>query len=219
MRVYEGQGEQGPAAPLRVVLADDHALYRSGLARQLRESGIEVVAEVPNGESAVRVVGESAPDVVLMDLRMPRVSGLEATRQLTKRGVETGVLVLTVSADEADVTEAILEGASGYVLKDEPLEQILQTIRTTAAGRPHISPRVAMALRRHVRDLAGEPRRLAGIHLSGRDLDVLNLLAEGYSVRDIARMRMVSTGAIEEHMSTTLLKLQVEHRLHLSGSG
>jgi DNA-binding NarL/FixJ family response regulator len=118
MRVFSGLGENGPSTPLRVVIADDHPLYRNGLARELRECGIDVVAEVANGEDALHAVDQTAPDVVLMDLRMPMLSGLEATRILQSRGTETYVLVLTVSADESDVADAILEGASGYVLKD-----------------------------------------------------------------------------------------------------
>jgi len=117
---------------LRVVIADDHLFYRDGLARLLRETGIEVVAAVPNGEAAIHAAERTSPDVVVMDLSMPGMSGVEATRRLTGRDPAIPVLVLSVSAQEADVTDALLAGASGYVLKDGPLEEIVAGIRATA---------------------------------------------------------------------------------------
>jgi DNA-binding NarL/FixJ family response regulator len=128
--------------PLRVVIADDHPAYRSTLARVLRENGIDVVAEVSNGESAIRAALETQPDVVVMDLNMPGVSGLEATRRLSHEAPSTRVLVLSVSAQEEDVTEAIQAGAHGYVLKDGPLEEVVVGVRAAAAGHSVISPRV-----------------------------------------------------------------------------
>jgi DNA-binding NarL/FixJ family response regulator len=127
---------------LRVVIADDHPAYREGLARVLRENGIDVVAQAANGESAIRTVEETNPDVVVMDLNMPGVSGLEATRQLIGEAPSTRVLVLSVSAQDDDVTEAIEAGAHGYVLKDGPLEEVVIGIRAAAAGHSVISPRV-----------------------------------------------------------------------------
>ena len=138
--------------PLRVVVADDHPHYRHGLARALRANGIDVVAEVANGEAAIRAVEQQAPDVVVMDLSMPGLSGLEATRWLTDHVDGTRVLVLSVSAEDADVTEAMLAGASGYVLKDMPVEEVVFGIRAAVAGHSLISPRIATALLRRVRD-------------------------------------------------------------------
>src|SRR5262245_52682857 len=120
--------------PLRVVVADDHAFYRDGLARLLRECGIEAVACVPNGEAAIEAVREHAPDVVVMDLNMPGMTGVEATRRLSVEAPAARVLVLSVSAQESDVTEAILAGARGYVLKDGPIEEVVAGIRQAAAG-------------------------------------------------------------------------------------
>jgi DNA-binding NarL/FixJ family response regulator len=120
------------AAALSVVIADDHTFYRESLARMLRESGIDVIAAVPNGEAAIRAVEATAPDVVLMDLSMPGLSGVEATRRLTERAPGTQVLVLSVSADQTDVTDAMRAGASGYALKEWPVEDIIARIRATA---------------------------------------------------------------------------------------
>jgi DNA-binding NarL/FixJ family response regulator len=115
---------------MRVVIADDHTFYREGLARLLRKFGVDVVGEAPDGEVSIRLVDETSPDVVLLDLRMPGLSGLEAERILTERGGSARVLVLSVSAEEADVTAAIAAGASGYVLKDEPVEEVMTRLET-----------------------------------------------------------------------------------------
>jgi DNA-binding NarL/FixJ family response regulator len=136
-----------PAAErLSVVIADDHPAYRAGLARMLRENGIDVVAEASNGDAAIRAVEERDPRVVVMDLNMPGLSGVEATRRLVDEAPETRVLVLSVSAQDDDVTRAIEAGAHGYVLKDGPLEEVLAAIRAAAAGQAVISPRVLPAL-------------------------------------------------------------------------
>lgn len=128
--------------PLRVVIADDHPAYRAALARVLRENGIEVVAEASNGEAAISAVEDTAPDVVVMDLNMPGVSGLEATRRLAGEAPSTRVLVLSVSAQPDDVGGVIEAGADGYVLKDGPFEEVVVGIRAAAAGHALISPRV-----------------------------------------------------------------------------
>jgi DNA-binding NarL/FixJ family response regulator len=128
--------------PLRVVIADDHPPYRASLARMLGENGIDVVAEASNGESAIRAVEETAPEVVVMDLSMPGLSGLEATRRLVDIAPSTRVLVLSVSAQDDDVSEAMLAGAHGYVLKEGPLDELVVAIRAAAAGQSMVSPRV-----------------------------------------------------------------------------
>ncbi len=131
--------------PLRVVIADDHPAYRASLARMLQEHGIDVLAEASNGESAIRAVEETAPDVVVMDLNMPGLSGLEATRRLVDSAPSTRVLVLSVSAQDDDVSAAMLAGAHGYVLKEGPLDELVAGIRAAAAGHSMISPRVLPA--------------------------------------------------------------------------
>jgi DNA-binding NarL/FixJ family response regulator len=131
-----------------VVIADDHPFYRSGLADMLRRSGIDVVAEVSNGAAAIGAVAETSPDVVVMDLNMPGVSGLEATQRLLDEAPDRRVLVLTVSADDTDVMDALLAGAGGYVLKDGPVEEIVAAIEAVARGGSVISPRIAQMLLR-----------------------------------------------------------------------
>jgi DNA-binding NarL/FixJ family response regulator len=128
---------------LRVVFADDHPFYREGMSRLLRHKGIQVLAEVPNAEAAIRAARELRPDVVLMDLNMPALPGAEAIRRLLEAVPGTPVLVLSVSAESADVVDALVAGASGYVLKDGPVEDIIAGIEAAASGRSLLSPRVA----------------------------------------------------------------------------
>jgi DNA-binding NarL/FixJ family response regulator len=133
-------GESGHAASLRVVLADDHSLYRASLAGMLRASGFDVVHEAANGDAAIRATEELAPDMLVMDLNMPGMSGLDAIRRVVRAAPATRVLVLSVSAQEADVATALLAGAGGYVLKDRTLDEIGTAIRTVAAGGTYVSP-------------------------------------------------------------------------------
>jgi DNA-binding NarL/FixJ family response regulator len=201
-----------PTEPLRVVLADDHPIYREGLADLLRRHGIEVVRSVANGAAAVRAAEEAAPDVVVMDLNMPGMSGLEATRTLTERSPATRVLILSVSAQDDDVTEAVLAGACGYVLKDGPIEEVVAGIRAAAAGHSLISPRIATGLLDRVRATA-PGSELASAHLSSREYEVLRLLAEGMANHEIAERLVISTSTVHNHISSILIKLQVENRV------
>jgi DNA-binding NarL/FixJ family response regulator len=139
---------------VRIVIADDHFHYRRALVRMLRSSGMEVVADVPTGEAAVRAVAETGADVALLDLYMPGISGAEATRVIARQSPGTAVVVLSVFADEEEVVEAMVGGASGYVLKDQPVEELLAAARSAAAGRPVVSPGIASALLQRFRDRA-----------------------------------------------------------------
>jgi two-component system NarL family response regulator len=202
----------GQVEPLRVVVADDHPFYRDGLTELLRQSGVDVVAVVPNGEAAIRAVEDLAPDVVIMDLNMPGLSGIEATRRLAELAPATRVVVLTVSAQEADVTEAIVAGASGYVLKEAPVEEVVAGLQAAAAGQSFISPRIATLLMRRVHD-EEQAGGLAGANLSSREIEVLALLSAGRSNQEIADALMISTSTVRHHISNILLKLQVENRV------
>jgi DNA-binding NarL/FixJ family response regulator len=141
-----------PERALRVVIADDHPFYRASLGRLLERNNFEVVAEVANGDAAVRAVQELEPDVAVVDLNMAGSSGLAATQEITELVPDVPVMVLSVSADERDVTDAILAGASGYMLKDRPHAEIVSGIRAAAAGQAPLSPRIAAMLIRRLRD-------------------------------------------------------------------
>jgi DNA-binding NarL/FixJ family response regulator len=205
--------ELGSLESTRVVIADDHAFYREGLARLLGECGVEVVGEAPDGEEAVRLVEETAPDVVVLDLRMPRVSGLEATRRLTERAVPSRVLVLSVSAEGDDVTDAMSAGASGYVLKDEPIEQVVAGIQAVLAGTPRISPRTATVLLSFVRETIEAGEDLAGGGLSTIELEILDLLSGGKTDQEIAELLSIGEGTVRQYLRSILTKLQVERRV------
>jgi DNA-binding NarL/FixJ family response regulator len=180
----------------------------------LRASGVDVVGEAPNGEAALRLVEEAAPDVVVMDLNMPGVTGIEATRRLAEASPATKVLVLTVSSDEEDVTAAILAGASGYVLKDGPVEEVVAGIEAVAAGHSLISPRVASFMLSQLREsTSAEAPAVVGARLSSRELQVLGLLAEGCANHEIAEELVISQSTVRNHISSILLKLQVDNRV------
>jgi len=198
---------------LRVVIADDHPFYRDGLAKLLHANGIDVAAQAANGEAAIRAVEETAPDVVVMDLNMPGMSGLEATRQLTEVAPMTRVLVLSVSAQEDDVTEAILAGASGYVLKESPVEEVVAGIQAAAAGQALISPRVATLLLGRLREQAQAQRDVSVMQLSERELDVLSLLADGKANHEIADALYISPSTVRNHVANILAKLHVDNRV------
>jgi DNA-binding NarL/FixJ family response regulator len=198
---------------LRVVIADDHPVYRQGLAKMLTRSGIAVIGEAATGETAIRKVEETAPDVVIMDLNMPGLNGVEATRRLTERSPATRVLVLSVSAEQADVSDAILAGASGYVLKDDPFEDVVSGIRTVAAGQSLISPRIASMLLTKVRHRDEAAPELPPAPLSDREREVLTLVADGQSNQEIAETLFIQPSTVRHHVSNILMKLQVDNRV------
>lgn len=207
--------EVRPAEALRVVIADDHSVYREGLARLLRMSGIEVVGQAPDGEAAIRAAEEKAPDVVIMDLNMPGISGVEATRRLLERAPGSRVIVLSVSASDEDLTAAMGRGASAFLVKGTPIDEVVAGIRAAAAGRTLVSPRVATVLLRRVREaiLAGDFS--PSTRLSGRELLVLGLLADGKSDKEIAQALAMASSAVRDHAGEIISKLQLERGGHL----
>ena len=199
--------------PLRVIIADDHPFYRQGLADLLTKSGIEVVGEAADGQAAIQLAGEMAPDVVVMDLNMPGLSGAEATRRLTERNPSARVLVLSVSAEETDVTDAILSGAMGYVLKDSPVEEVVAGIAAAAKGESLISPRIASQLIRKIRDREQAEPQMPPLPLSDRELEVLRLVADGKTNQEIGELLFIGPSTARNHISSILMKLQVDNRV------
>jgi two-component system NarL family response regulator len=204
------------AAPeqLRVVLVDDHPVYREGLAKLLSQSGVEVAAQAGNGPDALSIVEEAAPDVVVMDLNMPGMSGVDVTRKLVERNPASKVLIVSVSAQEEDVTEAILAGASGYVLKDGPVEEVVAGIQAAANGESLISPRIATMLLRKMRlDGPSEIEAPVTTPLSERELQVLRLVAQGKGNQEIGEALYIGQSTVRNHISSILMKLQVDNRV------
>jgi DNA-binding NarL/FixJ family response regulator len=200
---------------LRVLLVDDHDLFRTGLRTLLEEQGVQVVGEAGNGAEAVRAVRELAPDVVVMDLNMPGVSGADATRQIATVAPLTRVLVLTISDQDADVLDAILSGACGYLLKDATIDELLRGIQAAAVGESLISPHIAAKVLQRVRATTTEPGAATTIRseLSERELDVLKLIANGKDNADIAGELHISPKTVKNHISNILMKLQIENRI------
>jgi DNA-binding NarL/FixJ family response regulator len=202
-----------PIQTLRVVVADDHPVYRRGLAKLLTKSGIDVVGEAANGLAAISLVEKVAPDVVVVDLNMPGLPGVEVTRRLTERTPASKVLIVSVSSQEEDVTDAILAGASGYVLKDAPVEEVVAGIQAAAAGESLLSPRIAAMLLDRIDRREEADADLPPLPLSERELQVLELVAEGRGNTEIGEALFIGAGAVTKHVSSVLMKLQVENRV------
>jgi NarL family two-component system response regulator LiaR len=199
-----------------VLVVDDHDLFRTGLARLFGQAdGLAVVAEARTGDDAVRRAGELRPDVVVMDIDMPGIGGVEATRRLLEVSPRSAVLMLTATDDEEKVLGAVLAGASGYLLKGAKLSEIVRGVRAAATGQSLIAPRVAGSLlarlRRHARrEEAPKPRPRA---LTPRELDVLRLLVDGCATIEIGRRLHLSPSTVKHHVSSTLDKLGVDNRV------
>jgi DNA-binding NarL/FixJ family response regulator len=200
---------------LRVLLVDDHDLFRSGLINLLSEHGLHVVGEAENGEVALRLVRELAPDVVIMDLNMPGPSGVDVIRQMTSIAPLTRVVVLTISADDSDVINAVMGGACGYLLKDSSVEQLIAGIRAAAAGESLISPQIAAKMLQILRAQRSSVDAAETIRaeLSEREIEVLKLIASGNDNAEIARALFISPKTVKNHISNILMKLQMENRI------
>ena len=199
---------------LRVLLVDDHDLFRTGLRNLLEEQGVQVVGEAAGGADALRIVREIAPDVVVMDLNMPGVSGVEATREITAIAPLTRVVVLTISDQDDDVMDAIIAGACGYLVKDSSIEDLMRGINAAAVGESLISPPIASKVLQRMRavtlDQGAETIRA---ELSERELDVLRLIANGKDNSEIAEALHISPKTVKNHISNILMKLQIDNRI------
>ena len=196
-----------------VVVVDDHELFRAGLVGLLEQRGIRVLGEAGLGAEGIRQTVELHPDVVLMDLSMPGMSGIEATQRLNTVAPLVHVLVLTVMTDDQYVMDVLLAGASGYLLKDSPIDQIVEGIRAAARGESLISPRIASQLVRHLREPADTEPGFTGAELTPREQEVLGLLARGLDNHEIAASLYLSPHTVKNHVSSILVKLQVENRI------
>ncbi len=202
---------------IRVLIADDHALFRRGLNMVLEsEPGIEIVAEAEDGEQAVKAAQEHSPDVVLMDVRMPRVDGIEATRRIRETIPGCKVLILTVSDEETDLYEAIKAGANGYLLKEISIEEVADAIRAVVQGQSLISPSMASKLLDEFNTLvkrAEEKQQMLAPRLTDRELEVLRLVAQGKSNRDVAGQLFISENTVKNHVRNILEKLHLHSRM------
>jgi DNA-binding NarL/FixJ family response regulator len=200
---------------LRVLLVDDHDLFRTGLRNLLEEQAVQVVGEAADGSQAIRMVRELAPDVVVMDLNMPGMTGVEATRQVTSQAPLTRVVVLTISDQDEDVMNAILAGACGYLMKDSSIQDLMQGIRAAAVGESLISPHIAAKVLQRMRATGTSEQDAATIRaeLSDREIEVLKLIANGKDNAQIAGELHISPKTVKNHISNILMKLQIDNRI------
>jgi DNA-binding NarL/FixJ family response regulator len=203
------------AETLRVLLVDDHDLFRTGLRNLLEEQGVQVIGEAADGQQAIRMVRELAPDVVVMDLNMPGMTGVEATRQVTSLAPLTRVVVLTISDQDEDVMNAILAGACGYLMKDSSIQDLMQGIRAAAVGESLISPHIAAKVLQRMRATGTSEQDAATIRaeLSDREIEVLKLIANGKDNAQIAGELHISPKTVKNHISNILMKLQIDNRI------
>ena len=201
------------SALITVVVIDDHVLFRTGLRELLEQEDIRVVGEAGSAEAGLEVIQAKSPDVVIMDLNLPRMSGHSAISEIAAIAPRTQVLVLTISVDEQDVTRAVFAGACGYLLKDAPAADIVSGVRAAASGESMVSPRMARTLLDQLRGRDRGVRHPDIESLSIREKEVLRLVVDGKDNAAIAEELFISPYTVKNHISNILLKLQVENRL------
>lgn len=203
---------------ISVMVVDDHPMWRDGVARDLTERGFDVRATAGDAPSAVRIARTVRPDVVLMDLNLGAESGVAATRQIAGELTATRVLVLSASGEHADVLEAVKAGASGYLVKSASVEELVEAVTRTAAGDAVFTPGLAGLVLGEYRRMAadpGDPARETP-KLTARETDVLRLVAKGLTARQIASRLVLSHRTVENHVQSTLRKLQLHNRVELA---
>jgi len=212
---------RGVPDEIRVLVVDDHALFRRGLEMVLTEEpDIELVGEASDGAEAVEKAGEALPDVVLMDIRMPKSSGIEACRAMKEVSPSAKIVMLTISDEEEDLFEAIRAGASGYLLKDIPYDEVADVVRAVHGGQSLINPSMAAklltefaALAKHDGDGEEPTQQVPPPKLTDREMEVLRLVARGMNNRDIAKELFISENTVKNHVRNILEKLQIHSRM------
>jgi DNA-binding NarL/FixJ family response regulator len=203
------------AEPVRVLVVDDQELFRRGLTMLLSaEPGIQVVGEAGDGDEGVALAESVAPDVVLLDIRMPKRTGLEACSTIKQAVPAAKIIMLTVSDEEADLYEAVKSGASGYLLKDSSIEEVSQAVRVVADGQSLISPSMAVKLIDEFKQMSRPEREnVGGLRLTERELEVLRLVARGLNNREVAKNLFISENTVKNHVRNILEKLQLHSRM------
>ena len=201
--------------PIRALVVDDQELFRRGLVMLLStEADIEVIGEASDGIAGTEMATSLAPDVVLLDVRMPKRTGIEACRAIKEAVPSAKIIMLTVSDEEADLYEAVKNGAAGYLLKDSSIEDVAQAIRVVADGQSLISPSMAVKLIDEFKQMSKPNRgQVPGLRLTERELEVLRLVAKGLNNRDIAKQLFISENTVKNHVRNILEKLQLHSRM------
>jgi two-component system nitrate/nitrite response regulator NarL len=199
---------------MRVLLIDDHALFRFGLQELLERRGIQVIDALGESEAGIERVADTAPDVVLLDMRMPQLTGLEVLKRLRQAGQTMPVAMLTTSAEERDVIDSLQAGAQGYLLKDMEPDELIASLEEIVAGRTVVAKELTSILAKAVQGEQDDPRESAGFsNLTPREREILCHLAEGQSNKAIARVLGISDGTVKLHVKAILRKLAVHSRV------
>jgi DNA-binding NarL/FixJ family response regulator len=201
---------------MRIVLADDHALFRDGVSSLLEAWGHDVVGHASGGREAVELVTRLEPDLVLMDVRMPGMSGVQATQAIALVRPETPIVMLTVSEDEEDLFAAIRAGARGYLLKDLEAPQLRAMIDAVARGEAAITPATATRIIRHLSSLVAPADESVPDRLTGRELEVLRLVTAGRRNKEIAAELEISENTVKYHLRNILEKLHAQNRTEVA---
>ncbi len=213
----ELRGLAGRGDAIRVLVVDDHALFRRGLEMVLeQEPDIEVVGEASDGAEAVEKAVDTTPDIVLMDVRMPRRGGIDACTAIKDAVPSAKIIMLTISDEEADLYDAIKAGAMGYLLKEISIEEVASAIRAVAGGQSLISPSMASKLLTEFASMikkTDERQQLLTPRLTDREMEVLRLVAKGLNNRDIAKQLFISENTVKNHIRNILEKLQLHSRM------
>jgi DNA-binding NarL/FixJ family response regulator len=196
---------------IRVLLADDHRMLREGLRRTLEEEGLEVVGEAADGEEALRLAAKLRPDVVLMDVTMPVLDGVEATRQLHEHLPDIPVVILTMHADREVLARAIRAGAAGYLVKDCSTDEVVRTVRLAASGETALSPELAASMLAEAQRADTPAEELEPI-ISKREEEVLQLVADGLSTSEVAAKLYISIKTVKNHLASIYEKLDSRDR-------
>ncbi|MFI6155676.1 response regulator [Kitasatospora sp. NPDC051170] len=207
-----------PAQAVRVMVVDDHPMWREAVSRDLAEAGLDVVATAGDGEEAVRRARASSPQVIVLDLNLPNLPGVEVCRQVVANDPSVRVLVLSASGEHQDVLEAVKSGATGYLVKSAGRDELLEAVRRTAVGDAVFTPGLAGLVLGEFRRLASEPAPASAADvpkLTARETEVLRLVAKGLSYRQIADRLVLSHRTVQNHVQNTLGKLQLHNRVEL----
>lgn len=195
----------------RLLLVDDHTMLREGLRRSMEAAGIDVVGEAADGEEAITMTADLDPDVVLMDVSMPVIDGIDATRAITKAGHRAAVVMLTMHADQDVLVRAVRAGAAGYLVKDCTTDEIVRVVNQAAEGQTTLSPEIAASMLSEVNKLEPAPADHEGL-ISRREVEVLQLISEGLATNEVADQLFISIKTVKNHLASIYSKLDSRDR-------
>jgi len=213
--VFGAEHQPAESAPLRVLIVDDHPTWRDAVARDLESAGLVIAGTAASGAQALRIAAAVRPDVVLLDLHLPDLGGVEVARAVLARDQHARVLVLSASAEQSDVLAAVLAGATGYLLKSAATAELIEAVKATGEGRAVFTPSLAGLVLGEYRRLAGAPVADGTPQLTERETEILRLVAKGLTYKEIATRLVLSHRTVQNHVQNTLGKLQLHNKAQL----